>query len=120
MGQSKVMSLVGLSIIGQHGREIGVITDMLADIETWHLQSLEVKLNREALDDLKLKRPWFGTQTVQVPVSEVSGATENLVLKNPLEEMVFSGGEPVDAAPPAVDDAPEGNDTPDNRPESTD
>ena len=47
MDQSKVMSLVGMKIIGQHGREVGVITDMFADVETWHLQSLEVKLNRE-------------------------------------------------------------------------
>lgn len=98
MSQSKVISLVGLPIIGQHGREIGVITDMLADIETWQLQSLEVKLNRDALDDLKLKQPWFGTQTVQVPVSEVSGATENLILKNALEAMEFFGGKPAHAA----------------------
>ena len=75
MDQSKVMSLVGMKIIGQHGRAVGVISDMFADVETWQLQSLEVKLNRETLDDLKLKRPWFGTQTVHVPVSEISGAT---------------------------------------------
>ena len=47
MDQSKGMSLVGMKIIGQHGREVGVISDMFADVETWHLQSLEVKLNRE-------------------------------------------------------------------------
>ncbi len=108
MDQSKVMSLVGMKIIGQHGREVGVISDMFADVETWHLQSLEVKLNRETLDDLKLKRPWFGTQTVHVPVSEISGATDNLVLKHPLEEMEFSGGKPAEAAPPAAEDTPEG------------
>lgn len=103
MSQSKVKSQVGLGIIGQHGREIGVITDMLADVETWHLQSLEVKLNRETLDELELKRPWFGTQTVLVPVSEISGATDNLVLKHSLEEMEFSGGKPAEAAPPAAE-----------------
>ena len=120
MSQSKVMSLMGLDIIGQHGREVGVITDMFADVETWQLQSLEVKLNRETLDELELKRPWFGTQTVLVPVSEISGATDHLVLKHPLEEMEFSGGKPAEAASPAAKDAPKGNDTPDNRPESTD
>ena len=54
MNESNVMSLVGMKIIGQHGREVGIITDMLANVETWQLQSLEVKLNRETLDDLKL------------------------------------------------------------------
>ena len=101
MNQSKVMNLMGLKIIGQHGREIGIITDMLANVETWQLQSLEVKLNRETLDDLKLKLPWFGTQTVHVPVSEISGATDNLVLKCLLEEMEFSGGKPAEADPAA-------------------
>lgn len=103
MSQSKVMSLMGLEIIGQHGREIGAITDMLADVETWQLQSLEVKLNRETLDELKLKRPWFGTQTVLVPVSEISGATDKLVLKHSLEEMEFSAGKPAEATPPAAE-----------------
>ena len=101
MNESKVMSLVGMKIIGQHGREVGIITDMLANVETWQLQSLEVKLNRETLDDLKLKRSWFGTQTVHVPVSDISGATDNLVLKCLLEEMEFSGGKPAEADPAA-------------------
>jgi sporulation protein YlmC with PRC-barrel domain len=119
MDQSKVMSLVGMKIIGQHGREVGVISDMFGDVETWQLQSLEVKLNRETLDDLKLKRPWFGTQTVHVPVSEISGATDNLVLKHPLEEMEFSGGKSAEVASPAAEVAPEENNTPDDRSEPT-
>jgi len=98
---------MGMKVIGQHGREIGVIADMSADVETWQLQSLEVKLNRETLGDLKLKRPWFGTQTVHVPVSEISGATDNLVLKCLLEEMEFSGGKPADAEPEAHQREPE-------------
>ena len=101
MNDSRVMSLVGMKIIGQHGREVGIITDMLANVETWQLQSLEVKLNRETLDDLKLKLPWFRTQSVHVPVSEISGATDNLVLKCLLEEMEFSGGKPAEADPAA-------------------
>jgi sporulation protein YlmC with PRC-barrel domain len=97
---------MGMKVIGQHGREIGVITDMLADVATWQLQSLEVKLNRETLDDLKLNRSWFGTQTVHVPVSEISGATDNLVLKSLLENMAFSGGKPSEKV------ASDGTDTP--------
>ena len=119
MNQSNVMSLLGMKIIGQHGRDIGVITDMCADVETWQLQSLEVKLNRQTLDDLKLKQPWFGTQTVHVPVSEISGATDNLVLKSLLEEMEFAGGKPAEAAPPAEKGTSEGADTPGDRSEST-
>jgi len=110
MNQSSARSLMGMRIIGQHGREIGTITDMLVDVEKWRLQSLEVKLNRETLDDVKLKRPWFGTQTVHVPVSEISGATDNLVLKSSLEDMEFSGGKLAEADPPAEKGASKGPD----------
>jgi sporulation protein YlmC with PRC-barrel domain len=107
MNESRAMSLVGMKIIGQHGREVGVISDMIVDVGTWQLLSLKVKLNREALEDLKLKRPWFGSQTVHVPVGEISGATDNLILKSLLEEMEFSGGKPVDAAPQIKKSNPE-------------
>lgn len=119
MNQSNVISLMGMKVIGQHGREIGVITDMFADVDTWQLQSLEVKLNRETLDDLKLKRSWFGTQTVHVPISEISGATDNLVLKSLLEKMEFSGGKPAATAKPVEQVTFDGTDTPADGSEST-
>lgn len=101
MTESMVTSLIGMKTVGQHGRDIGVVTDMSANVETWQLRNLEVKLNRATLDELKLKRPWFGTQTIGVPVSAISGATDNLVLKRPLEEMEFFGGTTAEAAPSA-------------------
>lgn len=94
---AKVRTLIGKQIIGQHGREIGVIADMSTDVTTWQIKSLDVKLNRETLDDLKLKRSWFGTQTIQLPTEEISGASDKFVLKHTLEEMKFSGGEPAAA-----------------------
>ena len=57
MTESMITNLIGMKIIGQHGRAIGIVTDMSADIETWQLRNLEVKLNRTTLDELKLKRP---------------------------------------------------------------
>lgn len=93
MIESTVTNLIGRKVIGQHGRDIGVVADLTADVETWRLQTLEVKLNRTTLDELKLKRPWFGSQTIHVPVGEISGATDNFVLKCLLEEMEFTGGE---------------------------
>ena len=53
--------------------------------------------------------------SVAVPLSEISGATDNLVLKHRLEEMEFSGGKPPDAASPTAEAAPEGTNTRDDR-----
>lgn len=82
-----------MKMIGQHGSEIGVIKDMCVDVEAWQLLSLEVELKREASDALKLKRPWFGSQTVHLPASEISGATDILIIKSPLEKLNFSSDE---------------------------
>ena len=35
MSESKVTNLIGMKIIGQHGRDIGFVADMSADVETW-------------------------------------------------------------------------------------
>lgn len=115
MNEAKVTNLIGMKIIGQHGRDIGVVADMTADVETWQLQTLEVKLNRATLDELKLKRPWFGTQTIHVPIGEISGATDNLVLKSLLEEMAFSGGEAAAADSPIEETAEAGASRADDR-----
>ena len=79
------------------------------------MQTLEVKLNPATLDELKLKRPWFGTQTIHVPVGEISGATDNLVLKCPLEELEFSGGESAAVDPPTEEIAQVGASRADDR-----
>lgn len=88
---------------------------MSADVETWQLQTLEVKLNRATLDELKLKRPWFETQTIHVPVGELSGAADHLVLKCPLEEMEFSGGESAAVDAPTEETAQAGASRADDR-----
>lgn len=47
---------MGPEIIGQHGREIDAITEMLTDVEARLLQRLEVKFNRETLDEIRMER----------------------------------------------------------------
>lgn len=84
--------VVGLKIVGHHGREIGVVVEAQRDLESWKVTSIEVELNPAALADLKLKKPWSGTQTVSVPTAQVAGACDFLVLKVPVEDMEFSGG----------------------------
>lgn len=76
----------GTTVIGQHGKVVGTISDVSVDVTSWQLSSLEIKLDREAVDALKLKHPWFGSQLITVPVAEISGASNIVVL----EEMDFS------------------------------
>jgi hypothetical protein len=77
---------------------------MIVDVDTWRVVSLEVKLDRQALQDLELKRPLLGTQTVLVPTSQLAGASDVVVLKAELEKMEFCGGVPAQPREPRHED----------------
>jgi sporulation protein YlmC with PRC-barrel domain len=88
------VDLVGMQIVGQHGRIVGVITATVVDVESWQLSSVKVDLQAEVLNKLKLQHPWFGHRSVYLPVSHISGASDVLVLNEPLETMTFSKTKP--------------------------
>lgn len=79
--------LVDKKILTQDGREIGHVEGLELDIESWHVRSLEVRLRRDTLEALNIKRPLFGTRTVRLGVGHVSGVTDTVVLKTKLEEV---------------------------------
>jgi sporulation protein YlmC with PRC-barrel domain len=109
MSETEAVNLLHMRVVGQHGRAVGVVKEVLVNVETWHVECLEVKLNRDTLEELELKRPLLGTQTVRIPTSQVSGASDVIVLKAMLEDLEFSGGTP---ASDASEDA-EPSETPD-------
>lgn len=87
-------SIHQMSVVEQHGRTIGVVAEVLVDTDAWTVSHLKITLNREVLDDLNLKKPLFGTQTIRIPSSELAGAQDVLVLKRKLEDLKFDGGVP--------------------------
>ena len=106
MAEKKSQNILGKVVVGQHGREVGTIDEVLVDTEAWQVVCLGVKLNRDTLEELKLKRPLWGTQSVRISCDEVSGLTDMIVLKHKLEDMAFTEGEAApDALPPDPGDA---------------
>ena len=94
MTEMKDETIHNMRVVEQHGREIGAVEEVLVDTETWIVSHLKVALNRNALNDLKLRKPLFGTQTVRIPSKELAGAQDVIVLKRKLEDLEFDGGVP--------------------------
>lgn len=84
--------LEGKQVFSQAGRHVGSVDSLEVDTEGWRVTALRVKLARAVLEDLKLKRPLLGSQTVSIPVGEVAGVTDTLVLKSKVEDLAFLGG----------------------------
>ncbi len=94
MNEMQDESIHQMSVVEQHGRAIGVVAEVLVDTDAWTVSHLKISLNREVLDDLNLRKPLFGTQTIRIPSSELAGAQDVLVLKRKLEDLKFDGGTP--------------------------
>ena len=84
--------LEGKLIVSQNGREVGEVEGVDVDVKTWKVPTFEVKLRRDVLEELNLKRPLLGSQTVRLSVEHVSGITDTVVLKSSLADLAFIGG----------------------------
>lgn len=84
--------LIGKPIVSQDGREIGRVEALHVDVKCWSVASIGVKVSKDVLEELNLKRPFIGTQIIQIPTGQVSGATDTIVLKSELSALAFVGG----------------------------
>ena len=87
MNEIKYSELSGKGVLTQDGREVGEVSDCVVDHGSWDVVTLVVKLERELLEEFHMKRPMFGTQTIQLPTSYVSGVGDKVVLQKKLEEL---------------------------------
>lgn len=67
-------------VITADGRHIGDVTGIEIDTESWKVQWLDVKLLRDILDGLKVKKPMFGTITARFSPDRVKTVTDTVLL----------------------------------------
>ena len=87
MSRIKFSELDGKGVISQDGRELGSVSDVVLEATSWHIDCLVVKLDRDLLEAFHMKRPMFGTQTIQIPTSHVSGVGDKVILHKTLQEL---------------------------------
>lgn len=87
MAELKFSDLEGKGVLTQDGRAIGTVSDMMLTDTEWTVTSLVVKIDRDLLEEFGMKKPMFGTQTVLVSVSAVSGVSDKIILRKAFEEV---------------------------------
>ncbi|HEY8429590.1 MAG TPA: PRC-barrel domain-containing protein [Sandaracinaceae bacterium] len=87
MSRIKFTELSGKDVISQDGRELGSVSDVVLDSSSWRIEALVVKLDRDLLEAFHMKRPMFGTQTIQLPTGHVSGVGDKVILVKTLKEL---------------------------------
>jgi len=79
----------GKKVFAQHGREVGTVEALEVAIGTWKVEAFLVKLRREVLEELNLKRPLMGSQTIRLPTSHISGISDTVVLGSSIDQLAL-------------------------------
>jgi sporulation protein YlmC with PRC-barrel domain len=81
----KVKKMIGLKVITHDAQNLGEIDGVHADINTWTITDLDVKLNKEAIKEMGLKKPKLGTLIVTIPITYVKQFGDVVTLKHTQE-----------------------------------
>ena len=84
--------LRGKAVFSQDGRQLGLVEALEVSHASWRIVGFEVKLKREVLSAMNLKKPMMGTQVVLIAPDEVSGIGDAIILKNTIGDVIHSGG----------------------------
>jgi sporulation protein YlmC with PRC-barrel domain len=79
--------LRGKKVITADGREVGEIGTLEIELDGWKVQWLELKLLRDVLEALQLKKPIFGTVNARLATERIRSVTDNVVLTIDFEQL---------------------------------
>lgn len=99
MSEIKFTELKGKDVLSQDGRECGEVEDVVIDYDSWSIQALVVKLERELLEKFSMKKPMFGSQTIRLQTGHVSGIGDKVILHKSLDELASIYRDRTDATP---------------------
>ena len=93
--------LPGRSVLDSTGRVIGRVDRVMIDLETWAVDSLRVRLRRDACADLGLEWSPFRPAALDVPTGLVLAARDAVILRAALDELAsLAPGNEAIASPP--------------------
>lgn len=82
-----VADLTGRMVITSDGHTLGDVADVVIDVDRWAVVALRVRLLTAATNELELKKPWFGSARITIPVEQVRGLSDTVVLRASFEQL---------------------------------
>jgi sporulation protein YlmC with PRC-barrel domain len=80
--------LVGMVVVSKDGHKIGEVQEFDVNTQTWSVVTLAIRLERDVLEQLKLKKPLFGTQLLPISIDCVEGVADQVVLNCELLDLM--------------------------------
>jgi sporulation protein YlmC with PRC-barrel domain len=86
MTSRKNSELRGIKVVGASGRIFGMIDDILIDTETWRVTHLVIQVSSDAVTDLGLEKPFWSHAMLEIPIHQVAGASDAVILRSTVAE----------------------------------
>jgi sporulation protein YlmC with PRC-barrel domain len=90
--------LRGKVVIGADGQAVGEIVGFLFDTEAWRVDSLAVRLRKDAAARIGARRGVFHTKTLEIPIRLVQSMGDAMVLSVPVDGLRMLLGEGEESA----------------------
>jgi len=74
-------------VLSSDGREVGTVTGVQFDVQTWTVLWLDVKVLRDALPDMGLKKPLMGTHSIKISPDRIHNITDAVMLSPTIAEL---------------------------------
>lgn len=78
--------LRGKKVLTSNGRHIGEVVALEIELDGWQITWVDVKLLRDVLDELKVKKPLFGTQTARIAPRHFKSVSDTMLLALDMEQ----------------------------------
>lgn len=85
--------LRGRSILDGTGRVIGTVEGLLLNGQSWQVEALQVKLRKDAADQIGATHRMFQSAVLEVPIALVHAAGDAVILNVPTTALRQLGGE---------------------------
>lgn len=80
-------SLRGRTVLTSDGIHLGQVESLTLETDNWRVEALDVKLRKEAAQQIGAQRKFMKASVVPVPVSKVKSIQDAVILSVPLNEL---------------------------------
>lgn len=77
----------GVKVISADAQEIGEVVDIIVETVTWRVESLQVKVRKEAAEKLGVSRGILRSGTFSLPVELIQSVGDSIVLSASTTEL---------------------------------
>ncbi len=80
-------SIIGKELSGSEGEDVGKVDDMIIDTDSWDLPSMLVKLEKDVLETLDIKKSLLSKTRLGISMSHVTSIGDKVMLDSSAKEM---------------------------------